>query len=146
MTFSDGASADPAIHELYRTYADAFARFDAEAIVAHWAFPAFSCARGHRAAMEEDAFRANLDALIAFYRRQGVADVKATVRRVQTLFAGLDLVTVRYCLADATGQPVAEWEHLYLVSDTGEGRRLVAAFSDGELDAWQARGTPLGGR
>ena len=145
MNRSDDASARREIDSLFHSYARAFAQFDAAPVVAHWAFPAFFCARGKRAALDEDGFRVNVEAVIAFYRAQGAAEVQASVVRVQPLFEGLELVAVHYRLADATGNAVADWEHLYLASQTEAGRRLVAAFADGELDAWEARGTPLGG-
>ena len=145
MNPSVGVPADPGTDALFRSYAEAFARFDAAAVAAHWAFPAFFCARGKRAAMDEHQFLANVEAVMAFYRGQGAAQVEAAVARVQPMVAGLDLVATRYRLADADGEEVAAWEHLYIASDTDAGRRLVAAFADGELDAWEARGTPLGG-
>jgi hypothetical protein len=101
---SDGVSVDLGIDTLFQSYADAFARFDAAAVAAHWAFPAFFCARGKRAALDESQFRANVDAVIAFYRAQGAAQVDATVIRVEPMFAGLEMVAIHYCLADASGK------------------------------------------
>jgi hypothetical protein len=139
-----GGAASRDFDNLFQSYARAFARFDAAAVAEHWAFPAFFCARGKRASLDQEGFRANVEAVIAFYHRQGATEVEAELVRVEPLFEGLDLVAVQYRLAKAAGEEIAAWEHLYLASETEEGLRLVAAFADGELDAWEARGTPLG--
>lgn len=132
------------MERLFRSYSDAFARFDAAAISAHWAYPAYFCARGKRASLAEPEFRANVEALCAFYRAQGVKRVAATLRQVEWLSDSLALARTHYRLADGAGAPVAEWDHHYLVSATDDGLKLVAAMPDDELDAWAARGTPLG--
>jgi hypothetical protein len=132
------------VAQLFRSYSEAFARFDPVAISAHWAYPAYFCARGKRASLAAPEFQANAEALCAFYRAQGVARVAATVAQVDWLFDGLALARVGYELADDAGTPVAAWDHIYLVSATDGGLRLAVAMPDGELDAWAARGTPLG--
>jgi len=132
------------LDRLFHAYADAFSRGDAEAVAALWAFPAFFAARGKRAALDEAAFRANAEALIAFYRAQGAARAEKSVLAAEPLSGGLLLVRTTDRLADAGGATVATWEHLYLVSRTADGLRAIAAFRDGELDAWESRGTPLG--
>ena len=63
---------------------------------------------------------------------------------VQPLSESIALVTTRFRLDDAAGEEVAEWDHLYLVSATEQGLKLIAALPEAELDAWTARGTPLG--
>lgn len=132
------------IAALFEAYAEAFSRGDSDAVTASWAFPAFFAARGKRAALDETAFRANCDALIRFYRAQGGVRAEKTVVSAEPLFEGLWLVRTGDRVRDRDGAAIAAWEHLYLVSRTETGLRVVAAFADAELDAWAARGTPLG--
>ena len=110
----------------------------------HWAFPAYFCARGKRAALAEDEFRANSASLCDFYRARGVASIGTEVTGVQAISESVAMVTTHFRLDDATGARIAEWDHIYLLSATESGLRLVAGLPDAELDAWAARGTPLG--
>ena len=138
------SGVNPELDRLFDAYADAFGRGDAEAVAALWAFPAFFAARGRSAALDEAAFRANAEALIAFYATAGVRRFEKRVIGAETLFEGLRLVRTADRATGADGRVIAAWEHLYLVSRTAAGLRVAAAFPDGELDAWDANGTPLG--
>jgi hypothetical protein len=132
------------IERYFDDYAEAFSRGDVDAVCALWAYPAFFVARGKRAALDEAAFRANTEAILAFYRARGMARAEKRVLAADTLFDGLWLARTADRLLDAEGLVIAQWEHTYLLSRTASGLRAVAAMPDGELDAWQARGTPLG--
>ena len=125
-------------------YSEAFSRGDVASICSLWAFPALFVARSNRAALDEEAFRANTEAILAAYRERGVARAEKKVLAAEQLFDGLWLVRTADRLTDAGGRDVASWEHCYLLSRTGEGLRAVAAMPDGELAAWRAKGTPLG--
>lgn len=144
---SAAVGAEPPVDEMARLfddYAAAFGRGDVDSVCAMWAYPAFVVARGRRSALDAEAFRANSEALVAFYRGQGVVRAEKRVLACEALFEGLRLVRTADRLSGADGREIAHWEHAYLVSDTADGPRLVAAMPDGELDAWTARGTPLG--
>ena len=132
------------IERFFERYASAFSRGDAAAVSELWAFPAFVVARGRQAALGAEAFRANTEALIGFYRGQGMARAEKRVLAAEALFDGLWLVRTADRITDAAGAEIAAWEHLYLLSRTAAGLRAVAAMPDGELDAWERRGTPLG--
>jgi hypothetical protein len=129
---------------LFAGYAEAFTCGDVDRICDSWAYPATITGRGKRASLDAAAFRANIHALLAFYRAQGVASARKRVLRFDEQFDGTALVRTKDRLADAGGAPIASWEHVYIVTDTTEGPRVIMAMADGELDAWQARGTPLG--
>jgi hypothetical protein len=128
----------------FAAYAEAFGRGDVDALCAMWAYPAYVAARGRRAALDAAGFRDNLVRLCAFYEAQGVASAEKRVVAEEALFPGLRLVRTADRLTGADGAEIAAWEHCYLLSDTSQGLRAVAAMPDGELDAWQARGTPMG--
>lgn len=57
---------------------------------------------------------------------------------------GVAVVTTLDELFDGAGEQIARWEHAYLVRETADGLRAVAAVADNEVKAWKARGTPLG--
>lgn len=125
-------------------YADAFTRFDVDEICSLWAFPAYFAARGKRAALDEAAFRANTQSLCTFYRSQGVTKATKRVVGFEPLAATIVSVITEDVLSDASGAQIATWRHGYLLSDTEQGPRVIAALPDAELDAWEQRGAKLG--
>ena len=48
-------------------------------------------------------------------------------------------------MLDATGAVIAEWQASYVLQRVAGTWKAVMAVADGEVDAWTARGTPLGG-
>lgn len=125
-------------------YADAFSRFDVDEICSLWAYPAYFAGRGKRAALDEAAFRANTESLCKFYRTQGVARAAKRVAEFKPLMATIAAVVTEDVLSDAAGAELATWRHGYLVSDTEQGPKVIAALPDAELDAWEQRGARLG--
>jgi hypothetical protein len=132
------------IARFFDGYAGTFSRGEVDAVCALWVYPAFFAARGKSAALDEAAFRANTEAILAFYRAQGMARAGKRLLSAEAPFDGLWLARTADRLVDAEGRTIAQWEHAYLLSRTDSGLRAVAAMPDGELDAWEARGTPLG--
>ena len=129
---------------LFDDYAAAFGRGDVARICGHWAYPACFAARGRRAALDEAAFRANAETLCRFYAERGVAAARKEVLELQPLVGALAFVRTGDRLSGADGRTLAAWEHGYLLEATAEGLRIVMAMPEGELDAWEGLGTPLG--
>jgi ketosteroid isomerase-like protein len=127
-----------------QSYARAFSDFDVDAICRSWAYPAYFVARGRRAALDAEAFRANTQALCTFYRARGMTEATKELLEITCISPGTALVRTADVLRGGDGGTIAAWEHVYLLSHTADGLKLVAAMPDGELAAWQARGTPLG--
>ncbi len=134
------------VQAFFTAYAAAFVRQDSAALAAAWAFPALISGPGANLACDEAVFRRNVDALFGFYDRQGVADARATVTGVETFAPGVVLSHTHYAMLAGDGGTIAAWDTQYLLRDRGQGLRAFAAVSDGEVAAWAARGTPLGGR
>jgi hypothetical protein len=134
----------PDFEAWFAGYAAAFGRRDVESVAALWAFPATLVARGRSVCFDAAAFRANTEKLCAFYARQGMAAAHKAVLGAEELFPGLWLVRTADRLTDAAGAEIAAWEHLYLIAETEAGLRALAAMADGEVAAWEKRGTPLG--
>src|SRR5690242_9497838 len=133
------------VEEFFVAYAAAFSRLDVDAIVGLWSLPAFiTTAERSGCFAEADAFRRNIEALCAFYRAQGLSRAKKTVMRIHRLSDGVAAVTTRDELFDARRRRIVRWQHAYLIRKTTQGLRAIAAVADGEMNAWNARGTPLG--
>jgi len=127
-------------------YADCFSRGDVAGVLAHWSLPAFISGPRSGVFSDADAFLANTQALCAFYAAQGVVRADKTILDVQPQFDGVALARTGDRLSDATGKTVAEWEHVYMLRREDAGWKAFLAIADGELAAWEARGTPLGSR
>ena len=132
------------VKHFFDGYANAFSRSAAAEICEHWAYPAFFSARGQSASLNREDFEANTEALCGFYQSQGVARVEKTVVSFVPLTRTIASATVTYRLYDREDKKIAGWDHIYLLSETAEGIKAVVALPDQELDAWTARGTPLG--
>ena len=128
----------------YASYADAFSRFDADAVSAHWETPALLITAKRTTVFDAPTFRANTEALFGFYRRQGVARATAEVITTDDAFPGLATVRVLYTMLDASDAAIVAFESVYMLRRAGAGWRAVMAAPDGEMAAWAARGTPLG--
>lgn len=138
--------SDADIAVFFDRYAAAFTRGDVEAVIGAWSLPAVisTVERGPVVFGDVEAFRRNTHALCAFYARQGVVQARKRIVSVQRLAAAAASVVTADTLSDAAGEPVAEWEHGYLVRSHNGRLTAFAAVADGEVAAWSARGTPLG--
>ena len=134
------------VQSFFTAYAAAFVRQDSAALAAAWSFPALISGPGGALACDETVFRRNVDGLFAFYARQGVAGAVASVKGIEPLGPSVILSHTHYAMLAADGGTIAAWDTQYLLRDRGEGLRAFAAVSDGEVAAWAARGTPLGGK
>jgi hypothetical protein len=132
------------VETYFHDYAAAFSRFDVDAVGDLWAYPAYMVGRGKRAVLDAEQFRINTMGLCAFYKYQGMARATKRVLDFTPLTATTASVRTADQILDADGQPIIAWEHVYLLSDTPDGIKAVTALPDNELDAWAARGTPMG--
>jgi hypothetical protein len=132
------------VNAFFDEYADAFSREDAERICKLWDYPAFMSYGGRQMVFGRDQFHHNTLVLCAFYRAQGLVRAEKQVLELMQLTATTASVRTEDRLFDAAGEPIAEWEHVYLLSETADGVKIVAALPDNELHAWRQRGTPLG--
>ncbi len=132
------------IAAFFLRYSEAFTRFDADAVNALWVYPALFVSHAFTTSLDQAGFATNTTGLMAFYRRQGMVRADAQVIDTELLFSGVAKARVAYRVIDAADAIIAEWEHVYLLRDAGEGWRVCAALADGEVAAWAERGTPLG--
>ena len=133
--------------DFFRSYAAAFSKGDARAITGFWAFPAFvTTPQGNAAFEDPERFEANTTALCAFYSRQGLTKVEAETVSINELHQGIALVKTHYRLYGNQDSLIVAWMHTYLIRHERDDIKLITAIADGELAAWEARGTPLGSR
>ncbi|MFN3211792.1 MAG: hypothetical protein ACE37M_01690 [Henriciella sp.] len=129
-----------------RSYVDAFERYDANAIAAHWTFPALTTQAGRSFAFQsEEHFAKNTSRLLGFYQAQHVERVHREVDDILIMGPNAVSMTVSDQMMDAAGAGIASWQAAYVLQRVDGGWKAVAAVADGEVDAWAARGTPLGG-
>ena len=129
-----------------QSYVTAFSRYDAEAIAAHWSFPALTTQAGKSYAFKSaDHFAKNTGLLLGFYRAQDVAKVERSVIDCQLLHRDAVSMTVADTMFASDGVAIVSWHAAYVLQRVGGQWKAVMAIADGETEAWAARGTPLGG-
>ena len=129
-----------------RSYVTAFESYDAEAIAAHWTFPALTTQVGRSFTFKNaEHFAKNTGLLLGFYKAQKVACVERSVAEHLPMSPGAVSMTVQDRMLDADGNEIAAWKAAYILQNVDGAWKAVAAVADGEVDAWAARGTPLGG-
>lgn len=133
-----------AIDAYFRDYVGAFSRGDVDALVGLWRFPATISTRERTVVFDEPGFRKNVEALCGFYRLQGMAEARKTASGSHYLQPDVASVTTEDALLDGAGNLIAAWSHAYLLREDEDGIHAIAAIADGEVEAWAARGTPLG--
>ncbi|MCR9223117.1 MAG: hypothetical protein NXH70_03515 [Hyphomonas sp.] len=129
-----------------QSYVDAFNEGDADAIAAHWTFPALTTqAERSYTFKSAEHFAKNTGILLGFYEAQGVQCVVRQLEACHVLHDGVASMTVSDVMYDADGAEIAGWQAAYVLQRVSGAWRAVMAVADGETDAWTARGTPLGG-
>lgn len=129
------------------SYIEAFNAADAGKITAHWSFPALIYQAGGRMVFDKaEKFTRSTQALLDFYEREGAA--RAERELVDCLEMGPDglAITVSDRMLAATGEEIVAWRAAYLLQNIAGNWMASAAFAEGEMAAWAARGTPLGAK
>lgn len=127
------------------SYVEAFSAYDAKGIEAHWSFPALILQNGRSISLRSaEAFTANTQNLLDFYKRQGV------VRAERKLISHMEMgdnsasMTVEDKMLGSDGAQIVSWRASYVLQRAGGAWCAVLAAADGETNAWKMRGTPLG--
>lgn len=129
-----------------RSYVAAFERYEAEAIASHWTFPALTTQAGRSFSFKsEEHLAKNTGRLLGFYQAQHVERVHREVVDILIMGPNAVSMTVKDQMTDAAGGEIASWQAAYVLQRVDGNWKAVAAVADGEVDAWAARGTPLGG-
>ena len=129
-----------------QSYVAAFNDGEAEAIAAHWAFPALTTQAGRSYSFKSaEHFAKNTDRLLGFYRAQTVDRVKRALVDCHLLHQSTAAMTVSDVMYDAVGNALVRWQAAYVLHRVNGAWKAVMAVADGETEAWAARGTPLGG-
>jgi len=129
-----------------QSYVQAFCGYDAPSIAAHWTFPALTTAGGRSFSFKSaEHFEGNTDRLLEFYRKQDVAKVERNIVDCGHLAPGIAHMTVQDTMLTQQDAIIASWEAAYVLQSIDGQWKAVMAVADGEMAAWAARGTPLGG-
>ncbi|MEM1151002.1 MAG: hypothetical protein AAGI03_10635 [Pseudomonadota bacterium] len=129
-----------------QSYVAAFSDYDIRAISAHWCFPAVILAGGAPVLLgAREKFDRNTERLCAFYRDQGVTRAERSLIKHLPMTAHTAAIIVKDTLLDEAGGKIVSWDAAYTLTLTPDGWRACLADAGGEMAAWTARGTPLGG-
>lgn len=129
------------------SYVRAFEAFDVEAIGAHWAFPALILSGNqHLSLPDADQFNHNTSMLVGFYKAQHVALVERSVISVMPMGAASVAMQVHDKMMSIDAEPIASWTSAYVLRRVKASWRAIFADAAGEVEAWAARGTPLGSK
>jgi len=129
-----------------QSYVAAFNDEDADAIAAHWTFPAVTTQKGRSFAFKsEEHFAENTGLLLGFYRAHRVHRVERRIQDVLALHQNAVSMTVADAMFTEDGTEIVHWQAAYVLQRIDGQWKAVMAVADGETDAWAARGTPLGG-
>lgn len=136
----------PEISTFLSHYAACFGALDIDRICDHWILPATISVGGTTTVFEtRDALADNIAQLGAFYKRQGLSRAYVKVTAHSLPRPDCAFVTTRYALHGANGTPLVGWDHHYVLRRTMTDWKFVFAIADGEIEAWQERGTPIPG-
>ena len=129
------------------SYVTAFSGYDAAGIAAHWTFPALIVSSGRSLTFKSaEHFNKNTGALLEFYRVHRVDKAVRKVVDVMPMNSETAAMTVADQMLDPEGHVIVGWQAAYVLQRINDDWRAVMALADGEVDAWAARGTPLGGK
>lgn len=127
------------------SYVAAFNECDADAITAHWGFPALVSHEGRGFVFKTgDHFTKNTKKLLNFYDRQGVEKVRRKLNSYMMMSEDVISIVVDDVMLDASGEEIVAWQAAYVLRSADAGLQAYSAVVDGEGKAWERRGTPMG--
>jgi hypothetical protein len=130
---------------LWRAYAGAFQTGDMDSVLPIFAEPCVVHTRLSTSLYLKRAdIGANNNRLLAFYRSQGVVRAEATILEVDPVHRHFVQLFVRYRLLDGAGEDVVSFTTVYGLKQDGERWVVHQVIAQDEIEAWTARGTPLG--
>ncbi len=126
---------------LWRNYSSAFQSGDMKAIMPMFDLPVSVVTRDETAIYEDaDLLLAHNEALVAFYRSQGVVRVEAVITDVEPFHRHFAQVKIAYTLLDADSRTVANFATVYGLKHKGERWLVHQIIGQDEVDAWTAYG------
>jgi hypothetical protein len=130
---------------LWRNYSSAFQTGDMKAILPMFDTPVVITTRAENIVFNDLAsLLANNEALIAFYRSQGVVRIEATITDVEPFQRHFAQVQLAYILMDAENKPVVNFTTVYNLKHKDERWLIYSIIAQNEMDAWAAHGAPVG--
>ncbi len=129
-----------------QSYVTAFSAYDAEAISAHWTFPAVIAGSGRSLSFKSaEHFNKNTENLLGFYKVQRVDHARRSVINHLPMNSETVAMTVSDEMVDPEGNVIVGWQAAYVLQRINGEWKAVMALADGEVSAWAAIGASLGG-
>lgn len=128
-----------------QSYVTAFSNYDTPGISSHWTFPALIVSSGRSLTFKSaEHFDQNTSALLDFYKVQKVDRAVRSVIEYLEMNPETVSMTVADQMLTKDGAVIVEWQAAYVLQLIDGKWRAVMALADGEVSAWEKRGTPLG--
>ncbi|MCG6204697.1 DUF4440 domain-containing protein [Rhodopseudomonas sp. HC1] len=143
MSGGIGRTFQDEIQSFFAGYIGAFARNDADALSELWDPVGLFPAPSGNFAMDRQGFREHCVMLMEFYRLQGVVRPEGSLLSATELFPNVAQARIAYRMLGEGGQPVAAWEHVYILRRNDDHWRVSLTIADGEMAAWAAKGVGL---
>jgi hypothetical protein len=131
---------------LWRNYSSAFQTGDMAAIMPMFDLPVSIVTRdSNRIFADPGDFLANNEALVSFYRSQGVVRVEATITDVEPFHRHFAQVQIAYTLMDAENRTVTNFITTYSLKHKDDRWLVYSIMGQDERDAWTSIGESLRG-
>jgi len=131
----------PEILAFFESYAVAFESLDAAIIAAHFAYPAHITSDAGTVTLmtvaDKAAWAASLTQLLQMYRAVGVSKAHLVSITTTEISPRLVHAAVRWALADASGQPLYEFDALYTLAES-EGTLRISTIAHNEVPQLRA--------
>ena len=135
----EGAKADP-ITTFFKSYAQAFGRFDASAIASHFAFPlhvtAESIEIGLTAIPDERRWIEQVEHLLAMYRAIDVTSARMVDVTATEVSPRLFQAIIHWALCDRAGSTLYAFEAAYTLGWSGD-RLKITAIAHNEIPRYR---------
>lgn len=123
-----------AVATFFKSYVEAFERFDADAIAAHFAYPCHITSDSEPAQLtavaSHDEWKAQIEGLVALYQQFGVSTADILEREEVELGANVTQARIRWQLKDAAGGDLYDFRGVYTLGDLGDGLKITALAHD----------------
>jgi hypothetical protein len=124
---------------LWRNYSSAFQTGDMKAIMPMFDMPVSIVTREDtRVFHDPETLLTNNEALVGFYRGQGVVRVEAVITDVEPFHRHFAQVKIAYTLLDADNETVVTFATVYGLKHKGDRWLVHHIIGQDERDAWTA--------
>ncbi|WP_018997727.1 hypothetical protein [Hirschia maritima] len=132
------------IVEYFRSYAEAFGKFDAKAVMDHWNLPVLVSTKENSASFHEDRdFETNIQKLFKFYQSLGTDSLIENIVSYNAISEISCCVTINFKALDEERAPILEWQQSYILKNINGEWKTKMTIADTEVTKWAVKDTSL---